>query len=173
MTRVNYYWIRYYCFVVTQLSRGKMMTVGTSLKQLFQLCSGKYLKREASKFKAVNKVCLCWLCQDALTEKGRGRRKGKTLIITVVRGRFAPHTHPGSSLHREPQQRGGAPQAPPVLSTLSPGEICFCSDGKGSAVALTSSSYTRHCSQHVLLFWPDLGETLVYVFIESKKSSLV
>ena len=138
MTRVNYYWIRYYCFVVTQLSRGKMMAVGTSLKQLFQLCSGKYLKREASKFKAVNKVCLCWLCQDALTEKGRGRRKGKTLIITVVRGRFAPHTHSGSSLHREPQQREGVPQAPPVLSALSPGEICFCSDGKGSAVALTS-----------------------------------
>lgn len=70
MTRVNYYWIRYYCFVVTQLSQGKMMTVGISLKQLFQLCSGKYLKSGPSKFKAVSKVCLCWLCQDSLTEKG-------------------------------------------------------------------------------------------------------
>lgn len=70
MTRVNYYWIRYYCFVVTQLSQGKMMTVGISLKQLFQLCSGKYLKSGPSKFKAVSKVCLCCLCQDSLTEKG-------------------------------------------------------------------------------------------------------
>lgn len=70
MTRVNYYWIRYYCFVVTRLSQGKMMTVGISLKQLFQLCSGKYLKSEPSKFKAVNKVCLCFWCQDDLAGNG-------------------------------------------------------------------------------------------------------
>lgn len=103
MTRVNYYWIRYYCFVVTQLSRGKMMTVGTSLKQLFQLCSGKYLKREASKFKAVNKVCLCWLCQDDLTEKGRGgKRERHLLTITVIQGEFHPGNRPWSSLHPGP-----------------------------------------------------------------------
>lgn len=54
------------------------MTVGTSLKQLFQLCSGKYLKSEPSKFKAVNKVCLCWLCQADLTEKRGGGGRGDT-----------------------------------------------------------------------------------------------
>lgn len=47
-----------------------MMTVGISLKQLFQLCSGKYLKSEPSKFKAVNKVCLCFSCQDDLAGNG-------------------------------------------------------------------------------------------------------
>lgn len=54
-----------------------MMTVGISLKQLFQLCSGKYLKSEPSKFKAVNKVCLCCLCQDDLSGK-EGRGLGNT-----------------------------------------------------------------------------------------------
>lgn len=54
------------------------MTVGTSLKQLFQLCSGKYLKSEPSKFEAINKVCLRWLCQDDLTEKGDVEGRGDT-----------------------------------------------------------------------------------------------
>lgn len=61
-----------------------MMTVGISLKQLFQLCSDKYLKSEPSKFKAVNKVCLCFLCQDDLARK-EGRGLGDTEPCTFPR----------------------------------------------------------------------------------------
>lgn len=53
-----------------------MMTVGISLKQLFQLCSGKYLKSGPSKLKAVSKVCLCEWCQESLTKnRGQGGKK--------------------------------------------------------------------------------------------------
>lgn len=60
-----------------------MMTVGISLKQLFQLCSGKYLKSEPSKFKAVNKVCLCFLCQDDLAGN-RGWGLGDVSLMTSL-----------------------------------------------------------------------------------------
>lgn len=53
-----------------------MMTVGISLKQLFQLCSGKYLKSGPSKLKAVSKVCLCERCQESLTKKTGGGGEG-------------------------------------------------------------------------------------------------
>lgn len=81
-----------------------MMTVGTSLKQLFQLCSGKYLKSEPSKFKAVNKVCLCWLCQADLTEKRGGGGRGDP-------------EHPGVG-----EQGGPGNQPRPPCSVVSGGE---------------------------------------------------
>lgn len=84
------------------------MTVGTSLKQLFQLCSGKYLKSEPSKFKAVNKVCLCCSRQADLTEK-RGVGGGE------------PEHHGGS--------RAEAPRKPAAPSLL-PG-LCGGGDGGG------------------------------------------
>lgn len=63
-----------------------MMTVGISLKQLFQLCSGKYLKSEPSKFKAVNKVCLCFSCQDDLAGNGVWGLGDASLMASPSRG---------------------------------------------------------------------------------------
>lgn len=97
-----------------------MMTVGTSLKQLFQLCSGKYLKSEPSKFKAVNKVCLCWLCQADLTEKigggGRGDRASRKLksgaALETGRALLAQRTSGGRGGGRRHRRAGSKSYLP-------------------------------------------------------------
>lgn len=99
-----------------------MMTVGISLKQLFQLCSGKYLKSEPSKFKAVNKVCLCWLCQDDLTEKEGEEERWETLIGVVAPDGGHPHTSPhppGLANLRGWQRAGNREERAGVFPTIS------------------------------------------------------
>lgn len=161
MTRVNYYWIRYYCFVVTQLSRGKMMTVGTSLKQLFQLCSGKYLKSEPSKFKAVNKVCLCWLCQADLTEK-RGVGEGKAQSITDAQEQSRPRNQPRPPCSVDFGRKGWREGPWACSQHLAPWlQVVSASSqaGKGKGcLPWFLSSYVTPISQCALLFWTELGE---------------
>lgn len=103
------------------------MTVGTSLKQLFQLCSGKYLKSETSKFKAVNKVCLCWLCQADLTEKRGGGGRGDTEHHGSSRAEW-PRKLVAPSLLSGLQEEGVAGGG---TGELAPGRICLQPGWKG------------------------------------------